>query len=103
MKAVSGTVMRSLDRRAIEEAGIPGERLMRIAGALATSAIMEYISKLMKFDVFPRNIIVLAGKGNNAGDAFVVAKLMANLSEYNVFLHCVAAEEELQGDRKSVV
>ena len=43
MKAVSGTVMRSLDRRAIEEAGIPGERLMRIAGALATSAIMEYI------------------------------------------------------------
>lgn len=98
MKAVSGTVMRSLDRRAIEEAGIPGERLMKIAGALATSAIMEYISKLMKFDVFPRNIIVLAGKGNNAGDAFVVAKLMANLSEYNVFLHCVAAEEELQGD-----
>ena len=37
---------------------------MRIAGALATSAIMEYISKLMKFDVFPRNIIVLAGKGH---------------------------------------
>ena len=31
MKAVSGTVMRSLDRRAIEEAGIPGERLMTVS------------------------------------------------------------------------
>ena len=59
---------------------------------------MEYIAKLMKFDVFPRNIIVLAGNGNNAGDAFVVAKLLANLGEYNVFLHCTAKEEELQGD-----
>ena len=98
MKAVSGTEMRNLDRRAIEEGGIPGERLMRIAGALAASSIMEYIARLMKFDVFPRNIIVLAGKGNNAGDAFVVAKLLANLGEYNVFLHCAAKEEELQGD-----
>ena len=98
MKAVSGIEMHNLDRRAVEEGGIPGERLMRIAGALAASSVMEYIARLMKFDVFPRNIIVLAGKGNNAGDAFVVAKLLANLGEYNVFLHCTAKEEELQGD-----
>ena len=97
MTAVSGSDLHRLDQRAMEEAGIPGLRLMKIAGALATSAIMEYITRLMKFDVFPRNIILLAGKGNNGGDAFVVAKLLANLSEYNIFLHCIAPESELQG------
>ena len=35
MKAVSGTQMRGLDRRTIEETGIAGERLMQIAGLRA--------------------------------------------------------------------
>ena len=47
MKAVSGTQMHELDQKTIQEGGIPGTRLMRIAGALAAGGIMEYRAALL--------------------------------------------------------
>ncbi len=97
MKAVSGTRMRFLDQRTIREGGIPGERLMRVAGALAAGAVMEYRAALLKSDIPAGNILILAGKGNNAGDAFVVASMLAN-TDCQIFLHCAVPESELSGD-----
>ncbi len=97
MKAVSGTQMRFLDQRTIREGGIPGERLMRVAGALAAGAVMEYRAALLKSDIPAGNVLILAGKGNNAGDAFVVASMLAN-TDCQIFLHCAVPESELSGD-----
>ena len=69
MKAVSGTQMRGLDRRTIEGKGISGERLMHFAGLRACAGILKWLKAV---DATP-GFLILAGKGNNGGDAFVVA------------------------------
>ena len=93
MKAVSGTQMRGLDRRTIEETGISGERLMQIAGLRAGAGILKQFAPGEAAPVF----CILAGKGNNGGDAFVVASLLADAG-CNVTLHCTVPESELSGD-----
>ena len=96
MKAVSGTQMRGLDRRTITEAGISGERLMKIAGLRAAAGILENFVADIPGEAAPK-FCILAGKGNNGGDAFVVAEMLAN-ADYSVSLHCAAPESELSGD-----
>lgn len=74
MKIVSVETMQSLDRRTIE-AGTPGGLLMQRAGRGAFDWIQWFIRRL-----HPRHrqaISVFAGKGNNGGDAYVVAGLLA--------------------------
>ena len=65
---------RELDRATIENFGIPGESLMEIAGTRAADWIQQYESPNAQG-------IILAGKGNNGGDAYVVARL---LHEYGI-------------------
>ena len=93
MKAVSGTQMRGLDRRTIEETGISGELLMKIAGIRAAAGILGWVAELPGPEP---DFLILAGKGNNGGDAFVVAGMLAE--GYRVKLHCAVPESELSGD-----
>ena len=65
---------RELDRATIENFGIPGETLMEIAGMRAADWIQQYELPNAKG-------IILAGKGNNGSDAYVVARL---LHEYGI-------------------
>ena len=60
--------VRALDRCAITQHGIPGIELMERAGAAAFSLLRR---------LWPdaRRLCVLAGAGNNGGDAYVVARL----------------------------
>ena len=96
MKAVSGTVMRGLDRRTIAEAKISGEQLMERAGMLAAEGILKWLSETGLNANSPK-IVLLAGKGNNGGDAFVAARLF-DVAGYELSLHCTAPESELSGD-----
>lgn len=106
MKAVTGTQMRSLDRRTITESGIPGEILMERAGILAGKALEEWILHLRKEEgkeeLFGdpgdgRRIVFLAGKGNNGGDAFAAAKFLHEQG-YSVSLYCVEDLSLIRGD-----
>jgi len=65
--SVSG--IRTLDREAVA-AGVPGQVLMEIAG-------FQAFQRLGQFHPLGA-VTVLAGKGNNAGDAFVVARYLAS-------------------------
>ncbi|MEE4300874.1 MAG: NAD(P)H-hydrate dehydratase [Pseudomonadales bacterium] len=81
---------REFDRRAIEEHGIPGIVLMRRAGGAAFDALRERWPDA-------RSITIVCGKGNNAGDGYVVAGL-ARDRRYDVQLLQVTNAAALAGD-----
>jgi ADP-dependent NAD(P)H-hydrate dehydratase / NAD(P)H-hydrate epimerase len=92
MKVVTAQQMQALDRKAIEEYGIPGIVLMENAGRGAARAIREAFP-----DLPDRTVAVLAGKGNNGGDGFVIARDLLNDGiAVEVFL--LADPEDLRGD-----
>lgn len=62
----SGTQCRELDRIAISEGGISGFDLMRRAGDAAFTRLLDRWPGL-------RSVSVCCGKGNNAGDGYLVA------------------------------
>ena len=92
MKARTGIEMRELDRKAIEHCGIPGISLMEQAG----KAVAFYAEQLAKPFPFP-DFILLAGKGNNGGDAFIAARLLSEKGfPCKLFLTC--HPDEITGD-----
>lgn len=92
MRVVSAAEMRELDRLAIEDYGISGVVLMENAGL----KVVE-VARQMLGDVRGRVISVFAGKGNNGGDGFVVARHLFNMGcRVRVFL--LAKTEEIAGD-----
>lgn len=93
-EALPCAVVRDLDRRAIEDYGIPGQLLMENAGRAAAAAV----ERLLKDR--PGEVLVLCGPGNNGGDGFVVARTLANRGHgvRCVFVGSVAALAELSAD-----
>lgn len=69
MKVLTAKQMQTLDRRAIEEVGVPGVVLMENAGR---SVAEEIVSRYSTSNA--QRALVLAGKGNNGGDGYVIAR-----------------------------
>jgi len=93
MKLVTAAEMRELDRRAIEEVGIPSLVLMENAGRTAYQVLCR------EFPGLKGPVAVVAGRGNNGGDGFVVARYLANTGrEVAVFL--LGREDEVKGDAR---
>lgn len=91
MKLVTAEQMRALDRRTIEEWGLPGMVLMENAGR----AVVQAVAELLNGGAGP--VVVVAGKGNNGGDGFVVARWLA-WAGIEVEVCLLTAGEELTGD-----
>jgi NAD(P)H-hydrate epimerase len=81
--------VRALDRRAIDEFGIPGVVLMENAGRGAAEV-------LRRLGIHGR-VVICCGKGNNGGDGFVIARHMA-IHEVSVRILLFCAPGELSGD-----
>ncbi len=62
-----------IDRKAVEEWGIPSSVLMENAGRSAVEIIKEEMSPVTE------EILVVAGKGNNGGDGLVIARRLIDL------------------------
>lgn len=71
LRILGGTEMRELDRRATEDMGVPGPVLMENAGAAVARAALALVAS--GFAAASR-VLIVAGKGNNAGDGFVCAR-----------------------------
>jgi hydroxyethylthiazole kinase-like uncharacterized protein yjeF len=89
MKIVTADEMRDIDRKTIEEYGVPGVVLMERAGLAVASRIKEIFGR--------KRVLVVCGSGNNGGDGFVVARNLNKAGwEVNVFL--TSKPENLKGD-----
>jgi NAD(P)H-hydrate epimerase len=98
MKIISVETMRELDRQTIA-GGTPGTVLMERAGAGVYREIIEFIELLP-----PRHTqkaAVIAGKGNNGGDAYVVARYLATETEIPTHVYAVCPPTELTGDART--
>jgi hydroxyethylthiazole kinase-like uncharacterized protein yjeF len=73
VKVVSAKEMQDLDRRTIQECGIPGIVLMENAGKGAAELLARSFPKVREGKVG-----ILAGPGNNGGDGFVIARHLKN-------------------------
>src|SRR5262249_52469379 len=81
--------VREVDRRAIDEFGVPGVVLMENAGR-GTAELLRALG------VHGR-VAVCCGKGNNGGDGFVIARHLDNAG-VPVRVLLFARPEELTGD-----
>ncbi len=70
MRVVTASEMREIDRRAIEDYGMPSLDLMERAGGAAAHVIAS-----AGLDAGSK-VVVLCGKGNNGGDGFVAARYL---------------------------
>ena len=93
-KTVTAAEMRELDRRAIEEFGIPGAVLMENAGR----KVAEEVEKMGLGS--GDKVAVLAGRGNNGGDGFVAARWLYNQG-LDVKVYLLARKDETRGDART--
>ncbi len=94
MKAVTGKQMGLIDKYAIEQTGIPGIVLMENAALKVVKHIKSYYEQKKHC---PKSVVIVAGKGNNAGDAFAVARHLF-LEGYKVKVYCLFPKESIAGD-----
>lgn len=80
--------VRRLDQMAINDSGIPGPELMQRAAQAAFSSLQRRWPQA-------RSLVIVAGNGNNGGDAFLLACL-AHEANFSVFL--TALGEASSGD-----
>jgi len=90
---VTAAQMRELDRRTIE-LGTPGLTLMERAGAGIARVITARCRAACR-----RGLLVIAGRGNNGGDGFVVARLLAE-RDVRCTVVLLGRREDLAGDAR---
>lgn len=94
MKAVTAAQMRELDKIASSEFDIPGYELMRRAGR-GVASVAAYIAEHARVgDAF---IELIAGRGNNGGDAFAAATFLHE-EEFDVEVLLAGSASEVTGD-----
>jgi NAD(P)H-hydrate epimerase len=94
MKAIRAADMQALDRETIA-AGTPGHVLMERAGAGAVDELLAFAGRLPA--PHRRQFLIVNGKGNNGGDGYVMARLLA-AAGHRVRVFSLYAPAALSGD-----
>jgi NAD(P)H-hydrate epimerase len=89
MRSLSRDEVRTVDRLAIGEYGLPGIVLMENAGRNAAALLHALATERG----CAGTVTIACGKGNNAGDGFVIARHLENLGrEVRLLLACDPAD-----------
>ncbi len=92
MYLVTADEMKEMDRRTIESFGLPGRVLMENAGLGATRFFLKRFE-----DIENKKIGVVAGRGNNGGDGFVMARYLAQKG-MRVTVYLLSEKQKVKGD-----
>jgi hydroxyethylthiazole kinase-like uncharacterized protein yjeF len=93
MKLVTASEMRELDRQAIQDLGIPSLVLMENAGRTTFQILRR------EFPAHQGEVAVVAGRGNNGGDGFVVARYLAHAG-IPVVVFLLGERDQVSGDAR---
>ena len=92
MYIVTASEMQEMDRQTIESFGIPGRVLMENAGRGATRMLLD------QFDgITNKRIGVIAGRGNNGGDGFVIARYLSQKG-IDITVYLLSEKARIKGD-----
>jgi len=94
MRLCTASEVMSLDRYAIDQLGVPGVVLMENAGRACSNLFEDEFS-----NYFPGSVLVLAGRGNNGGDGYVMARILSERG-WQVTTLVLGLEEAISGDAK---
>lgn len=92
MRIVTAAAMREAERRTMEQHGITGRLLMETAGRACSDAIVAEFGPGAG-----RMAVIIAGKGNNGGDGYVIARCLRR-SGWNVKVFILAERSQIGGD-----
>ncbi|PLS20618.1 NAD(P)H-hydrate dehydratase [Neptunicoccus cionae] len=93
---VSAAQMRAIERKAISGGAVTGQELMERAGEGLVSAVLECWPV---FTSGKHRAVVLCGPGNNGGDGFVIARLLAALN-WTVEVYFEDAPDKMQPEAR---
>lgn len=95
MYLVTAKQMQNIDKTTIESFGIPGQVLMENAGRGAFEMLLRLFP-----DIASLRVSILAGRGNNGGDAFVIARYLMDKGVHTTtFIFC--PKRKISGDAKA--
>lgn len=94
MRIVTAAQMKLIDETTINNMGIPGIVLMENAAIAVVSELSNDMG-----GVSGRNVMIFAGKGNNGGDAFVVARHLRR-QDANVLVILLSKYQDVLGDAR---
>ncbi len=92
MQLALAAQMRELDRRTIEDIGIPGMVLMENAGRGTVERMEQTLGP-----VAGKTVCIFTGPGNNGGDGLVIARTVHGLGAFP-FVFFLTDPEQLRGD-----
>jgi NAD(P)H-hydrate epimerase len=95
MIIVTAKEMQQMDRLTIESFGIPGRVLMENAGRGAVEFMLKEFPELQN-----RRVGILAGRGNNGGDGFVMARCLSQ-KKIPVTVYLLTRASSIQGDARA--
>lgn len=99
MKILTAAEMRAADAATTAEHGIPSIALMENAGAAVARFVLREISET---DLREKRIVALCGKGNNGGDGFVAARILAEAG-CDVVVLLLGRAAEVKGDARKAL
>lgn len=94
MLLVSANQMQEMDKETIESFGIPGRVLMENAGRGAFDFLVNRYDDLKN-----KKAAVFAGRGNNGGDGFVIARYLIE-KQIHVTVFLLSAKDRISGDAR---
>ncbi len=95
MKILTAEEMRAADIATAAEHGVPSLALMENAGAAVARFVLQELPDASR-------IVVLCGKGNNGGDGFVAARLLAEAG-CDVEILLLGHASEVKGDARTAM
>ncbi|MFK5952196.1 MAG: NAD(P)H-hydrate dehydratase [Desulfobacterium sp.] len=95
MYLVTAREMREMDRKTIEEFGLPGQLLMENAGRKALDMLFDHFPDMMS-----KKIGILVGRGNNGGDGLVISRYLLQMGK-KVTTFVLTSRDKIKGDALS--